>query len=341
MAAPQVGQLDALNAIMKRQLKRHAPRTLCVLGVAGGNGLEHIGLGVQRVYGVDISAEYLAACARRFIALGDRLSLLRMDLSDEACRLPQSGLVIANLVIEYIGIDTFIRRIAEAAPAAVCCAVQDNSGAAFVSASPWADALDCIGNIHIDIGPEALSAAMQAAGYRLSFREEAALPNGKKLVCMDYARDSVQIRELGAEDIPSAMALVWEVFSEFEAPEYSAEGAETFRTFIRPGHIAEMVDAGELRLWGAFAGNSLRGVIAEKGAGHISLFFVKKPFHGQGFGRALFDHYASVCRAEGVNRITVNSSPYAVPIYRRLGFADMDAEQVTSGIRYVPMACNL
>lgn len=34
---------------------------------------------------------------------------------------------------------------------------------------------------------------------------------------------------------------------------------------------------------------------------------------------------------------TVNSSPYAVEIYRHLGFVPTDTEQITDGIRYTPM----
>lgn len=147
----------------------------------------------------------------------------------------------------------------------------------------------------------------------------------------------MEIRELGQDEIKPAMVLVWQVFSEFEAPEYSAEGVETFRTFVQPDEIASMMKAGEMRIWGAFMGGSLRGVFAEKGTGHISLFFVQKEFQGQGIGRALFDHYENACRGAGVLRITVNSSPYAAPIYRKLGFADTDIEQVTNGIRYIPL----
>jgi hypothetical protein len=187
MAAPHVGQLQALSDITRRQLKRHMPQTLCVLGVAGGNGLEHVDAEItEKVYAVDISAEYLGACAQRFAALGDRLSLLRMDLCDEACRLPESDLVIANLVIEYTGVEAFARLIAAARPAAVCCAVQASCGAAFVSETPCADALKRIGGIHQDIDPAALTAAMERIGYRQGFREEVALPNGKKLVCIDF-----------------------------------------------------------------------------------------------------------------------------------------------------------
>jgi predicted GNAT family N-acyltransferase len=35
--------------------------------------------------------------------------------------------------------------------------------------------------------------------------------------------------------------------------------------------------------------------------------------------------------------LTVNSSPYAVPVYAKLGFVPTDREQVQSGIRYTPM----
>lgn len=38
-----------------------------------------------------------------------------------------------------------------------------------------------------------------------------------------------------------------------------------------------------------------------------------------------------------VQVFTVNSSPYAVEVYRHLGFFPTDTEQVTNGIRYTPM----
>jgi hypothetical protein len=189
MSAPQVGQLQALSAVIKRQLKRHSPGSVCVLGVAGGNGLEHIDpVCVRKVYGVDVSEDYLDACAQRFVSLGDALVLLRLDLKDEACRLPQADLVIANLLVEYIGADTFARLIASSRPAAVCCAVQQNVEADFVSVSPCADALQRIGDIHEDIAPETLAAALEDIGYRQVYREDVSLPNGKRLICMDFVR---------------------------------------------------------------------------------------------------------------------------------------------------------
>jgi len=35
--------------------------------------------------------------------------------------------------------------------------------------------------------------------------------------------------------------------------------------------------------------------------------------------------------------MTVNSSLYAVEIYRRLGFVDTNTEQIVNGIRFIPM----
>ena len=42
------------------------------------------------------------------------------------------------------------------------------------------------------------------------------------------------IRLLNADDIIPAMDLVWRVFFEFEAPEYSEEGIAEFKVFIEP-----------------------------------------------------------------------------------------------------------
>jgi GNAT superfamily N-acetyltransferase len=49
------------------------------------------------------------------------------------------------------------------------------------------------------------------------------------------------------------------------------------------------------------------GVLATRG-NHISLFFVRSDLHGKGVGRRLFDFMRS---HSGMERITVNSSPFA------------------------------
>jgi len=42
----------------------------------------------------------------------------------------------------------------------------------------------------------------------------------------------MEIRKIGNEQIPDAIALIWTTFSQFEAPDYSDEGVQSFRNFI-------------------------------------------------------------------------------------------------------------
>ena len=76
------------------------------------------------------------------------------------------------------------------------------------------------------------------------------------------------------------------------------------------------------------------GVLAAEGD-HIALFFVDPAVHRQGIGRRLFQAYLS---AGGWDCVTVHSSPYAVEVYRHLGFSPTAEEQLSpDGIRYTPM----
>lgn len=187
MALSQVGQLQALAELTKRQLEAHPVQTVCILGVAGGNGLAHIGPGIRRVYGVDVCQAYLDQCAARYAALGERLVLQRADLTDPRVFLPDAELFIANLLVEYIGIPTFAGHIARRRPRYLSCVIQQNADETFVSASPYAEAFAGISTIHADIDARALTAALAEAGMECTKRERYSLPNGKRLVMLDYA----------------------------------------------------------------------------------------------------------------------------------------------------------
>lgn len=119
---------------------------------------------------------------------------------------------------------------------------------------------------------------------------------------------------------------------QFEAPDYSVEGVETFkRTAI---YNNDFLDS--LNMYGAYESETLLGVIATRNKGnHIALFFVDGKHHRQGIGKKLFK---IVLENSTAKEITVNSSPYAVEVYHRLGFVDIALEENTNEIRYIPMA---
>lgn len=140
----------------------------------------------------------------------------------------------------------------------------------------------------------------------------------------------MEVRKLSEEEKPAAMRLAWEVFLAVEGPDYPAEGLATFRHFVEDPQIVRSLD-----VYGAFEGQVLAGMIALRSEGsHISLFFVRSDFMRRGVGRRLFECALGAGR---VTSVTVNSSPYAVGIYRRLGFIATGAERVQEGIRHTPM----
>lgn len=128
----------------------------------------------------------------------------------------------------------------------------------------------------------------------------------------------------------AAINLIWETFLQFDAPDYSAEGVQAFEQFIR---CRETVSA--LTFFGAYQNDQLRGALAmREDGGHICCFFVQAQSHRQGIGRSLWEH---VLRSSPHSAFTVNSSPYAVPFYHKLGFQDTAQEQLSDGIRFTPM----
>ena len=100
MKLDSVGQLQVLNAMMRNQFNLYQIKTVMVLGVAGGNGLEHIDAGkIQKVYGVDINDCYLQECVKRYKNLEGILECICVDLTDEESVLPHADMVIADLLI--------------------------------------------------------------------------------------------------------------------------------------------------------------------------------------------------------------------------------------------------
>ena len=137
------------------------------------------------------------------------------------------------------------------------------------------------------------------------------------------------IRRLRADEIPAALKLIWKVFLQFEAPDYSAQGVRSFRA-----NLDDKEKISLLTFYGAFDGETLVGTICLRPPQHIGGFFVRGDYHRRGIGRALFNAMRAGCGKHG---FTVNSSPYAVEVYRHLGFAETDSEQLIDGIRFTPM----
>jgi len=146
----------------------------------------------------------------------------------------------------------------------------------------------------------------------------------------DEWKNSFIIRRLSSDERPAALNLAWRVFSEYESPDYSAEGTEEFRKCL---HDEKYLSG--LHYYGAFDGRKLIGEIAIRSyKKHICFFFVDGDYHRLGIGTRMF---RSLLEDFPNEKITLNSSPFGVAFYKAIGFVPTDEEKTVNGIRFTPM----
>lgn len=189
MKLASVMQLQAMNEMMKGQFNTYPVSSIMIFGVAGGNGLEHIQKDkIEKVYGVDINSSYLQATIQRYPDLSGLLECLCINLIDETNKLPKADMVIANLLIEYIGYECFQKAVRYVNPKYISCIIQINIEYNWVSDSPYLHVFDGLEQVHHQMDTYVLENTMREIGYHEIKTLEHILPNGKKLVQLDFER---------------------------------------------------------------------------------------------------------------------------------------------------------
>lgn len=151
---------------------------------------------------------------------------------------------------------------------------------------------------------------------------------------------SRSIVEVGKDDLKEAIGLVNRVFSEFVAVDYSEQGRRTFSDYLKSklDEVSADITSGHKRMWACRECGEIIGVLAIRDASHVSLMFVDKRHHRKGIARQLMGHaLEEIERNEEITEMTVNSSPYAVKVYERLGFEKTGEQQEKDGIIFTPM----
>lgn len=144
---------------------------------------------------------------------------------------------------------------------------------------------------------------------------------------------TLEISQLSEGELPEVKKLIKKVFMTFEAPDYSDEGITHFMLYLTET-LEKEVTTGQVRIWCGKEDHKIVGVLAVRLPAHIALLFVDETYHRQGIAKKL---YQAMLLALTPNHLTVNSSPYAIPIYKKLGFRCVRQEEIVSGIRFQSM----
>ena len=105
------------------------------------------------------------------------------------------------------------------------------------------------------------------------------------------AEEETRIRSLYSNEWEIAMQLAWDTFLRFEAPDYTMEGVENFRDFIKDPTLKKMFIKGDYQAFAAFQGKNMVGMLGVRNKSHISLLFVDADYHKQGVATKLLEHF--------------------------------------------------
>jgi ribosomal protein S18 acetylase RimI-like enzyme len=150
------------------------------------------------------------------------------------------------------------------------------------------------------------------------------------------------IRPIEPADYAPICDLVMILFGAFVAPRVTPEGRAMFLAQTQPAKLAERVADGH-RYGVALLRERQIGVVGIGQNHHLYWLWVDAAYHRRGVAARLLEYaIAMLLEADPpASRMTVYASDYAVPIYRRMGFATTGDEQLRAGVPVTPMRLDL
>lgn len=154
--------------------------------------------------------------------------------------------------------------------------------------------------------------------------------------------DKIEIIKPDVSEAEIINNLIIDVFMKCVAAEYSEEGVKFFLNICNPGEILVKINE-DTPILVAKTEEKIVGIIWTRGINHISRYFVDVACQSKGIGRILFNGLLVEVKSKykEISEITVNSSPFAMKAYEKLGFIKTEEEKIGNGMRYIPMVYKL
>ena len=145
------------------------------------------------------------------------------------------------------------------------------------------------------------------------------------------------IRQAGPGDAVAVSALIFPLLPLLTL-EPDGAGAEQFIETMQVPTIARVLAEQRYDYQLGYVGDELAGVVAVRDHAHLFHLFVAAKWQGRGFGRLLWQAARKRALPGNPNGVfTVNSSPFALEMYRHLGFVATAPRAEHDGIAYIPM----
>jgi hypothetical protein len=200
MAMPSVAQAQLLGTTLQRVVSTFRPRSLAILGAAGGNGLELIDSRiVRRVVAVDINQQYLEVCTNRHAASFAQFEPVLHDLVQGPPPIEPVECVFAGLVLEYLAPEPFCDSLpsflAEGGFFAILLQLP-SPNLPEVSPSPY-HSLAQLQSAFSFVNPAQMDEALGNRGFTLVTAHRFDRDSGKSFHYAAYQRDPIRLARIG------------------------------------------------------------------------------------------------------------------------------------------------
>jgi len=147
----------------------------------------------------------------------------------------------------------------------------------------------------------------------------------------------MQTREATIADAPAISGLILPLAETYIAHEFPPEGAANLLASMEPGAIEGYMMSG-FKYHVAEEDGAVVGVVGVRDNSHVYHLFVADEFRGLGIARQLWCVARDGCREAGnAGEFTVNSSRFAVEMYRKFGFTETGPPETKNGVTSIPM----
>ena len=153
------------------------------------------------------------------------------------------------------------------------------------------------------------------------------------------AETKKEIRPLPPHELESALALVWESFSDSYAAQCDQDTLDAFWDSIDYEYMLMSMGEGRIRFWGAWEDDFLVGVCAVRDLERIELLYVDAEYQGRGIGTSLLKKAAmDIKELDGLaDTLRLLAPDSAVGFFEKLGFVPRGEAFDQGSLKLLPM----